>query len=625
VDDADEVAESDESNNVAVFGPFSTGEQYAPLEIGNAWRYAGTQTDEGAPVAFVNEVDVTGQHVVNASVVAMAVRSSNPLNAGRPIVEYLQRDERGVVDWGNDDATDVVTARIAPYRMLLLPLATTYDVLTVPRFGISAGEDFDGDGRVDRMTGYQRLAFVGFEDVDLPVARFTRCAHVRATAVATMRLSYSGRSIRVVGTEHQWLAPGIGPVRIVEELAGVGARRTIEETLTGAATAAGGCGVVEHLTLTSFSASSGVGVTVPPAAASDGAGVLIATVRAPGTGEPHGLIGVVASSTGSPLREFQIADVALDGGNVTTPAVAYGAGRYVVAYRGGGPSLHVRAVTADGAFPWGGDALDLPFATGTERAFRVVFDGTDFLVLVEGYDIPSGDPTVSIARVSADGALLGSRRLSTSFAVGGGVAAAWDGSSALCVWSVDNGLRAVRVASSGEPLDAAPIAFAGGSDFKSHPCVAAAPSGGWFVAWTNSPSGGQSRIKGCRVSADGVVTPPDGVEFASSSYADSSPEAASDGAEFVLVSDSSTPKAIHAARVSLDAVEIPQSAGGLAPTLAAITNGNWFASPIVTQVGDRALVLWWTWSFVSDDRASLVGTLVFPRREDLRNARRAVR
>ena len=481
VDDADEIAESDETNNVAAFGPFSTGEEYAPLETGNAWRYAGALTQNGGQARdYVNAIDVRGPHVVGPGVVAQAVASSDSRGSGTATVEYLQLDERGVVDWGDDDPTDAITAAIVPFRAFLLPFAAPYAFTSVARSGLPSGEDYDGDGRQDRFDASQRVRFVGFEDVDLPVAKFSQCAHLRTRAVATLLLSRSGVRIRVVGTQDQWLAPGVGPVHVVEDIKGPGSKQRTEETVTGAATASGGCGVVDGLAFASISIPATAPYEAPPAAASDGSSVLIATVRAPEAGDPHGLIGVVVSSTGLPLREFQIADVPIVGYDAPTPSVAFGAGEFVVAYRRSGEPLHLRAVTADGSFPWGADALDVPVATGMEGAFRVVFDGSGFLVFFEGDALPSLAPSVAVARVGAAGTLLGVSGASDTFASDGGVAAAWDGSNALCVWSDDGSLRAVRVAASGEILDATPIQFGTEPDVKSHPSVAAAPpADGW--------------------------------------------------------------------------------------------------------------------------------------------------
>jgi hypothetical protein len=619
VDDADEVAEADESNNVAVSGPFATGEEYSPLETGDAWRYAGLATvGKDPPVAYAADVDVLGPYVVNDSVVAQAVRSSGEDDDGTPVVDYLQRDERGVVDWGTDDPTDDITPQIVPYRMLLFPFATTYDVVTVSRRGLSSGEDVDGDGRIDLFDAVQRTAFLGFEDVDLPVAKFARCAHVRTRIVMTIRLSGLRRSVRAVGTQHQWLAPGIGRVRGAGEIATLGMKSRTEETLTGAATTSGGVGVVRRATSAETGGVDGGGL----AGAFDGSNVLVVTTRdAPAVG-PRGLVGIVVSDAFVPVREFQIADVAVQSWSPATAAVAYGAGVFVVAYRGAWEPLRLRAVAADGTSPWSGRILELDAGNDAQAAYAVAFDGTNFVVPCE-YAAPStGDRSVFVARVSPDGSLLSTRVLDDPTSVGSGVAAAWDGSNTLCVWMGPDELRAARITATGDVLDSPAIRLATfpGAEWK--PCVAASPTGGWFVAWSTYGGG---FAKGCIVAADGSVARPDGTAFESGAGRDDAPTTAFDGAEFVLVAAMQGPEGVHAVRVSPDGEAVAETDGGLSTPFAATALGLSIASPIVVPAGDRAMILWRRSEPLTDGRPRLAGALVFPRREDLRSAKRAAR
>jgi hypothetical protein len=388
-----------------------------------------------------------------------------------------------------------------------------------------------------------------------------------------------------------WFAPGVGVIRETDTSTEPGARTITDETLTGFASTTGGVGLVDGLTIGSVSTPGGA-YGAPPAVASDGTTALIAAVRSSADGEPHGLIGIAVSPIGTALREFSITDVPDEFGNDPTPAIAYGAGEFVVAHRRNGEPLHLHAVTAD------------------------------FLVLVQGDEIPSGDATVSVARVSPAGALLGTTRLSDTFSVYGGVAAAWDGASALCVWSVGTELRATRVGADGEVLDAAPIRLATSAGDKPHPAVAASPSGGWLVAWGDE---GAARVKASLVSADGVAASPDGVVLVDAPSIDGRPEIALDGAEFLVVMQSSSPAGLRATRVSLDGLAVPESAGGFGPLLAVSSLIPASMDPIVTRLGVRALVLWRTLNSAADSSAALSGAIVFPRREDLRRAAKSAR
>ena len=133
-------------------------------------------------------------------------------------------------------------------------------------------------------------------------------------------------------------------------------------------------------------------------------------------------------------------------------------------------------------------------------------------------------------------------------------------------------------------------------------------------------SGGQTFVKDCLVSADGVAATPDGVRLDSASYWDGNPEVALDGAEFFVVSEAHSSDAVHLTRVSLDGAAIPQASGGFGAAFVAPGAGETATAPIVARVGDRALVLWRTWSITTGANPELAGALVFPRREDLRRA-----
>jgi len=612
-DDADEVVESDETNNVAAYGPFVNGEEYAPLDTGARWQYAGTKTEgREDPVAYVTSDVVTGDHVVDGGVVARALLSSNDGNSGKPETNYLRLDDHGVVNWGTDGLDDDISPQIGPYAALYFPLAATYDVAALPHLRIHV-KDLDGDGRDEQAGVSARVRFVGFEDVDLPVARFERCAHIRTRISITITTSRSGRVFHGLGSDDAWLAPEVGQIRYTSKLVGTGPREITDETLTGFVSPTGGVGVVDGFEFASLVDPID---SSAPAVASDGSNALIAAFVASGGVGPHGLVAIVVGPMGLPLREFQIADVSPDYvSGASVPAAAYGAGEFVVAYRKGAEPLHLRAVTADGAFPWGPLTVDVPVATNALRAARVVFDGDGFLVVCEGTEIPGGGHGVWLARVSAAGALL-DRRLLADASASVGVGAAWDGTSALCVWSMGSTeLRAVRVTASGDGIDASPLRFAMGSNYNSRPSVAASPTGGWFVAWTDTRGDGRSVVKGCLVSAQGVPSPRDGFTFPTESFTDKDPEVALDGAEFLVAWEAQGPDAIRAARVSLDGNLPTPDDGGIASPLAAAEVQQSVSATSVARVGDRAFVVWRTKSTTNSSSTALDGAIVFPRHE----------
>jgi hypothetical protein len=618
VDDADEVVESDETNNSAAAGPFSDGAEYDPLDTGTRWLYATVKTEnKDSPVAYANSVVVAGDHVVAGGVVAKAVTTSNDQNAG-PTTEYVQVDERGMTDWGDDDPTDELTPLIAPYRTLYFPFSAPYDVVSVSRHGLAVS-DLDGDGRPEHLSVSGRVRFVGFEDLELPVGRFERCAHVRTRFPGTIVSSRYGASAHVADTYDDWLAPGVGLVRETRVSTG-GGRTTIEETVAGFLGTSGGFGVVDGFT---FADRIQFGVR-PPGAASDGSTALFAASGSLSETEPQGLVGVVVSPTGSPVREFKIADFPDYPGVSATAAAAYGGGEYLVVYETQPDPLHARATTADGTLPWGATTLDLPVYVVVDyySTFRTAFDGTNFIALARGRAAPADPIAARIVRVSPAGSVLGARVLEETTS-SGGVAVAWDGSSALCVWSAGLELHAVRVDASGNVLDTPPIVLGAGPDSCVEPSVAASPDGGWFVAWTDVADGGEFApvvVKGTRISAQGVPSTAGGFTFASPATRTSSPSVALDGFEFVVIS-TLAPGLFQATRVSLAGDVIAPSVGGIDVWIRSPGVTQRSSTPCAVQVGDRALVGWIT----TNGATSIAGAIVFPRRDERRRAPKTTR
>ena len=94
-------------------GPGDIGNYYS-LSRGNVWRFQGTKSETGQqPVSFVNTARVAGTTAVGR-LTAIVFAETNPGGLGQEIEDYLIKDSRGIINYGNNDATDPLTPQLTP-------------------------------------------------------------------------------------------------------------------------------------------------------------------------------------------------------------------------------------------------------------------------------------------------------------------------------------------------------------------------------------------------------------------------------------------------------------------------------------------------------------------------------
>jgi hypothetical protein len=296
--------------------------------------------------------------------------------------------------------------------------------------------------------------------------------------------------------------------------------------------------------------------------------------------------------------------------NQMNPAVSWGQDEYLVVWedrRAQDVNIDIWAarVTADGRVL---DGLGIPVAVqpGDQLGPAVAFDGTNFLVVwwdEEALGIVG-------ARIDRKGHVLDPRPILISAGSGAGPAVAWSGSSFMVTWAdarlgtsdvfaarvasdgtvLDpdglplwpssgtigaeqlsigwNGveyliawadvstfvssIEAGRIDARGSLLDVQPILVDGGSSFRFDPTVAV---GGdlFFVSFSRQAT--TVWVSGSRVTTDGVVLDPDGLDVGTSNKSDNHPSSGWDGQHFLVAWDdytSGTLDRVHAARVAVD-------------------------------------------------------------------------
>jgi hypothetical protein len=320
-----------------------------------------------------------------------------------------------------------------------------------------------------------------------------------------------------------------------------------------------------------------------PDVASDGAGALVVWKDHRGGG--YDIYGARLSPSGAVLDPGGLA-ISTAPGAERTPAVAAGAGAYLVAWEDerGGPSLYGARVSPAGAvLDPGGLALSEGDGERHEPALGPA--GSGWLVVWDemGYSEYNDGIVyrdIEGARVAATGAVLDQKpkTLSLDKASPSPAAAAWNGELFLSLWRFSGPHALVRLSAAGQMLDPIPALI----DRPMNQAAVASDGEGFLVAWMESTAMDVGEIFAARVSAAGALLDPSGIPI--STYG-SEPSVAFGGGVYLLtwVTDSG----VVGVRVSPegDVLDTPPIS---------LTGGTPFTlgEPNVAFGGDSFLVAW---------------------------------
>jgi FG-GAP-like repeat len=203
---------------VAAAGPGETTEgpgdigNFFPLTQGHTWQFQGTHSETGQPtVQFSNTMTVNGTKVVEA-VTTTVLAESNPLNSGVAEELYYLKDSRGIWNYGTNDPS-ALSRNLIPYRELLFPLNLGVISEVVNKKGVNFGQDLDSDGKNETADVLSQVTVEAFEDVTVPKGTFTNATKVVHKTTITVFSSAGLGSVKVVGTQTVWFAPGVGPIK----------------------------------------------------------------------------------------------------------------------------------------------------------------------------------------------------------------------------------------------------------------------------------------------------------------------------------------------------------------------------------------------------------------------------
>lgn len=202
---------------------FSADGRHFPLDSGDRWVYA-------APSGEGRVLQKTGGTIVVTGGTARALRSVDLTDGSRGI-SYYSTDANGVREH-LPDAIDPVSRALDGLHVLRWPANAGDRFLLLDRV-VDLGEDYDGDGRSERIALRVDLEIIGKEAVDTPAGRFTEASRQRLTLRQTLLPTGGSDSVSLVAVNESWFAPGVGLVRSSVSLRGAGLDDDSTSVLTG--------------------------------------------------------------------------------------------------------------------------------------------------------------------------------------------------------------------------------------------------------------------------------------------------------------------------------------------------------------------------------------------------------
>jgi len=226
-------------------GPGDVG-NHVPLTEGNVWQFQGSVSSTLNPLglfpqSYQNKRTISGTKTIG-NVATHVSSESNPDNGGRTMDEYLVKDTTGLMNWGDNDVHDTITAQLVPYRQLRFPLqpGTMFEMFS--KQGVDFGGDLDGDGIHETLDISAQVKVLGFETVGVPAGTFSHAVRVETTVKTVGKFSQSGSTAESIETETIWLASGVGPVKRIDVSGFSGFSTTIIEELVGSLVDGSGIG-----------------------------------------------------------------------------------------------------------------------------------------------------------------------------------------------------------------------------------------------------------------------------------------------------------------------------------------------------------------------------------------------
>lgn len=545
-----------------------------PTALGDTWFYDASASAAGMAEAGLSTVKVTGTKAVLGQTSTVFAETAYGALAGAPAYElYYTKGPGGVAYYGNNDATDTITAAIGPYAELLFPVQAG-PIVSFTKTGLNYGDDLDTDGRNETFDVTYESNISGFESVTVPAGTFAGAARHVANVTVNVRLTSNGQVVTATGTDITWLAAGAGVVKRTSSVTAPGApaiQSTIEARGYAVAGVRRGYSVPAQVRdglgpLTQVNSGEPAHWADTPAIASSGPSFLVVGKRWVPAG---GLFGVtrtaaIVAADGTVVRAFDLGPQVVSNDSRDMAGVAFQAGTFLAVFEqrnppaGGGigatePSVVMHRIASNG------DLLDpspvelvpqgifLGAGPGLDSRFPAVAGGGgNFLVV--NYTGLYPNSYLEGRFVSAAGAVGPAFRISLNHGAQARPSVVHDGTNFLVAYVDASGVRVARVTASGTVLDPNGVPVHTSSVWA----VLAADGVGRLLAWIESGT-----VFAKRLNADG--TPLDSAPIAVTSDAQSKAGLAvvKTGGEYLLawarrLTVPSNAFAVNIARLGLD-------------------------------------------------------------------------
>jgi hypothetical protein len=212
-------------------GPGDIG-NFFPFTQGNIWRFQGTISENsGTPISVSNTLMIAGTKVLNG-VTTTIFTETNPDNFGQVKENYLFKDSRGIINWGNNDRTDDITPQLAPIQEIIFPLKSGSSFEQLNKKGLNFGLDLDFDGVREKADLTSQIFIAAFEEISVPVGSFPDSVKIETKVTITVTLSSDNTKITETGIETEWFAPGIGLIKRSSLIEIHGGGQSFNETAT---------------------------------------------------------------------------------------------------------------------------------------------------------------------------------------------------------------------------------------------------------------------------------------------------------------------------------------------------------------------------------------------------------
>jgi hypothetical protein len=209
-------------------GPGDIG-NLSPLSVGNTWVYVVDISGYGQ--RFTSQVEITGTMEIDGITTMVANYSSSPGQLG-PYDEYVEKNSRGIYNWGNSDPEDPLTPLLVPYQEAAFPLKPGVTLESINVTGMVWPEDLDSDGVNERFDLSMSITTLGFEAVSVPAGDFPNSVKEEVLLKVDVTLSRSGKHVKVTERLTDWYASGIGMVRSDMKITARAFGRTSTDTST---------------------------------------------------------------------------------------------------------------------------------------------------------------------------------------------------------------------------------------------------------------------------------------------------------------------------------------------------------------------------------------------------------